>query len=122
MLSKRVVVLLCTLFCLLAIPPSGLYSQTAGTVNGLVADTTGAVVVGATVTLTHKATGFAQTMTTNDAGRYVFVDVRPGAYGLTVSNRGFGLTRVADPKVTVGVELTRNAAVDVCGVSQTEDV
>src|SRR5438105_6193262 len=74
MLSKRVVVLLCTLFCLLAIPPSGLYSQTAGTVNGLVADTTGAVVVGATVTLTDKATGFAQTMTTNDAGRYVFVD------------------------------------------------
>jgi len=122
MLSKRVVVLLCTLFCLLAIPPSGLYSQTAGTVNGLVADTTGAVVVGATVTLTDKATGFAQTMTTNDAGRYVFVDVTPGVYGLTVSKTGFRLAKMADQKVTVGMELTLNVALEVGTMSQTVEV
>jgi hypothetical protein len=122
MISKRVVVLAVSLACLFALIPSAMYAQTAGTVNGFVTDSTGAVVGGATVALTDKATGFALTMTTNDAGRYVFVNVTPGVYDLTVSKTGFRQARIADQKVTVGTELTLNVALEVGTMSQTVEV
>ena len=86
MFNKRVVVVAVALACLFAVLPTGMYAQTAGTVDGLVTDTSGAAIAGATVTLTDKATGSALTMTTNEAGRYVFVNVTPGAGGVACGN------------------------------------
>ena len=122
MSSKRVALLLATLLCLFVVTPSALFSQTAGTVNGLVTDQSGALVAGATVTLTDKATGSPRTTTTNEAGRYVFVEVPPGIYDLTINKVGFRVTRLADQKVTVGTELTANVALEVGTVSQTVEV
>jgi hypothetical protein len=121
MSSKRVALLL-ALCCLLALAPSSLFSQTAGTVNGLVTDPSGAAVAGATVTLTDKATGSLRTATTNDAGRYVFVEVPPGVYDLSINKTGFRVTRLAEQKVTVGTELTLSVALEVGAVSQTVEV
>jgi len=56
MFNKRVVVVAVALACLFAVLPTGMYAQTAGTVDGLVTDTSGAAIAGATVTLTDKAT------------------------------------------------------------------
>jgi hypothetical protein len=122
MFNKRVVSFVAAVACLFALLPAGMYAQTAGTVNGLVTDSTGAAVVGATVTLTDKATGSSQTMTTNDAGRYVFVNVTPGIYSLTLSKTGFRVTKLPDQKVTVGMELTLNAMLEVGTMSQTVEV
>jgi len=122
MFNKRVVVVAVALACLFAVLPTGMYAQTAGTVDGLVTDTSGAAIAGATVTLTDKATGSALTMTTNEAGRYVFVNVTPGVYGLTLSKTGFRLARIAAEKVTVGTELTLNVTLEVGTMSQTVEV
>src|SRR6202795_1951182 len=122
MLRKRVVLLLVALFCLFALTPSALLSQTAGTVNGLVTDSSGAAVAAATVTLTDKATGSTRTTTTNEAGRYVFVEVPSGTYDLSISKTGFRVTKLAAQKVTVGTELTLNAALEVGTISQTVEV
>jgi len=122
MFNKRVVVVAVALACLFAVLPTGMYAQTAGTVDGLVTDTSGAAIAGATVTLTDKATGSALTMTTNEAGRYVFVNVTPGVYGLTLSKTGFRLARIAAEKVTVGTELTLNITLEVGTMSQTVEV
>ena len=122
MFTKRVVLGLCALLCLLAVTPSGLYSQTAGTVNGSVTDSSGAAVADATVTLTDKATGIPLTTTSNEAGRYVFVNVTPGVYDLTVSKTGFRQVKMANQKVTVGMELTLNAKLEVGTMSQTVEV
>ena len=74
MIHKRVPLLVCVISILLAMSPSGLYSQMAGTghIDGNVTDQTGAAVAGATVTLTDAATNTARTATTNEAGRYDF--------------------------------------------------
>ncbi|HKW35071.1 MAG TPA: carboxypeptidase-like regulatory domain-containing protein [Candidatus Acidoferrum sp.] len=122
MFTKRVVVVLFVLVGLLALTASGLYAQTAGTVNGLVTDSSGALVGGATVTLTDKATGIPLTTTSNEAGRYVLVNVTPGTYDLTVSKTGFRQTRIPNQKVTVGMELTLNATLELGTMSQTVEV
>lgn len=122
MSSKRVVLLLVALCCLFALSPSPLFSQTGGTVDGLVTDPSGGAVAGATVTLTDKATSTARTEVTNGAGRYVFVEVTPGLYDLTFNKDGFRMTKLADQKVTVGNELAINISMEVGSVSQTVEV
>lgn len=122
MFAKRVVVVAAALACLFALLPTGMHAQTAGTVNGLVTDSSAAAVAGAAVVMTDKATGIALTTTTNDAGRYVFVDVTPGQYSLTVSKTGFRVAKLPNQKVTVGMELTLNVSLEVGTMSQTVEV
>lgn len=112
-----------TLLILIAfLLPVGMFAQTAGTVDGLVADSSGAAVAGATVTLTDRTTGSVQTTTTNDAGRYVFVEVRPGFYDVNISKTGFRAAKFPNQKVTVGLELALNVKLEVGTVSQTVEV
>jgi carboxypeptidase family protein len=54
-----------------------------GSVVGTVRDGTGAVVPGATVTLTNTATGISTKKTTDGTGNYEFFTVRPGVYVVT---------------------------------------
>ena len=122
MLSKRVVLLVVALACLFALTPSALFSQTAGTVSGLVTDPSRAAVADATVTLTDTATHSAQTTTTNAAGRYVFVNVASGVYDVAISKTGFRATKISNQKVTVGSELTLNIALEVGAMTQVVEV
>ena len=62
---------------------------TRATVNGSVTDTSGAVIVGATVTLTNQATSVHTTITTNAEGFYAVPDLPVGTYTVTVSMQGF---------------------------------
>ena len=67
---------------------------------GSVTDPTGALVSGAAVTLTDTATNVARSTTTNETGRYIYVDVNPGAYNLTVSKSGFETTKTENQEVS----------------------
>src|ERR1700761_5946313 len=87
-------------------------STSTGTVAGAVTDSSGAVVPGASVVLTDVATHSARTVTTNDAGRYIFVDVTPGAYGITVTKQGFSTTKT-QTTVQVGEATTANMTLQV---------
>ena len=78
--------LLClAVLCLSNALPAWAQSTSTGTVAGSVTDPSGAVVPGATVTLTDTATNIARATTTNGAGRYIYVDVNPGTYNMAVS-------------------------------------
>src|ERR1700752_5126297 len=46
--------------------------RTSGQVSGTVVDPSGAAVVGATITLSRPATGFAQALTSDEFGGYIF--------------------------------------------------
>ncbi|PWT87102.1 MAG: TonB-dependent receptor, partial [Proteobacteria bacterium] len=59
------------------------------TVLGSVTDSTGAVVVNAKVTLTEANTNVSQTRQSNESGNFVFSDVPPGNYFVTVEMTGF---------------------------------
>ncbi|MFN3329548.1 MAG: carboxypeptidase regulatory-like domain-containing protein, partial [Pyrinomonadaceae bacterium] len=62
---------------------------TTSRVTGVVTDTAGAVVPGATVTLTNEGTGTSVSIETNNNGVYVFDLVQPGNYTVTVEKQGF---------------------------------
>ena len=60
-----------------------------GTITGTVTDSTGAVVPGATVTVTHAATGIGTSAQTNREGLYTIPLLPPGSYQATVELSGF---------------------------------
>ena len=113
--SLVVILILCSTVLWLGSAPSALAQSTStGTIVGTVTDQSGAVVNGASVTLTDVATKTVRTSTTNDAGRYIFVDVVPGAYELTYSKQTFSTTKT-QATVTVGVTSTLNISLQVGG-------
>ncbi|MGB6687761.1 MAG: carboxypeptidase-like regulatory domain-containing protein [Terracidiphilus sp.] len=59
------------------------------TLSGTVADPTGAVIPGATVTATNLANGISRTTKTNRVGIFLFSSIDSGNYSLTVVARGF---------------------------------
>src|SRR3954471_13997853 len=105
----------------LAVPASAQTGST-GSVAGIVSDPTGAVVPGATVTLTDQSTGRKVTATTTDAGRYVFPNIDPGTYEVAVTKTGFARTSIPGQSVRVGQVATVNAALRLGSSSETVEV
>ncbi|HEU5351498.1 MAG TPA: TonB-dependent receptor [Terracidiphilus sp.] len=67
------------------------FGQIATTsLRGVITDQTGALVPGATVTLTDKANGKVISTTTNSSGLYVFPQIAPSNYSITATSTGFG--------------------------------
>ena len=124
MSSKRVALLLAALFCLFAVTPSAMFSQTASTgqVMGTVTDPSGGAVVGAAVALTDVTTNSVRTAVTNETGRYILVDIPSGTYNLTVSKTGFRISKLVDQQVTVGSTLTLNVILEIGSVAETVEV
>src|SRR5271169_4366781 len=88
MKHPHMVLVLCALT--VAFVGAQLYSQAVNaTLVGNVSDASGAVVPGAKVTLTEVQTGSIRTNQTNEGGNYVFPDLPPGKYSLTVEQAGF---------------------------------
>jgi hypothetical protein len=76
-------------------------AQSAGSVKGVVKDTTGGIIPGANVTLTSKSTQRAVQTLTNEAGTYNFPFLQPGDYTLSIDMQGF--RRVVRDNVTVNL-------------------
>jgi hypothetical protein len=77
-------VLICT-----PLVPATAQSLNTAQIAGNVQDATGAVLPGATVTLTQTDTGYMRTLTTNAAGAYTAPDLPLGPYRLQVTAPGF---------------------------------
>lgn len=90
-------------------------ATTTATLSGVVTDATGAVVPQATVTLSSPEEGIKHTFTTDAVGRYLFAQLPPAAYSLTIKARGFeayqqnGIVLNAAQSVTQDVKLTIGA-------------
>ena len=72
----------------LVLPPSA-YAQVSATISGTVVDGAGAVVPGATVTVTNDATGQSRDSVTNGEGYFVFPALLTGSYSLKIEAKGF---------------------------------
>jgi len=72
-----------------------------GTVSGTVTDSNGAVVPGATATLTSQSTAQVRDTTTNDSGSFAFPLVPAGSYKLEVTAKGFKTVVANDVQVNI---------------------
>ncbi len=69
---------------------AALFGQTElATLTGTVTDSTGGVLGNVELTITNEATNLAATAKTNDAGRYIVPNLKPGVYTVTASLSGF---------------------------------
>src|SRR5512138_501154 len=69
---------------------SAVKAQTiTGSISGVITDSTGAYIPGATVTLTSEKTAQARSGGTNGEGRFTFAALQPGGYYLKVEQPGF---------------------------------
>jgi len=64
-----------------------------GVITGVVIDTSGAALPGATVTLTGRDRGDQRSTVTNDRGQFTFAGLQGGQYTLEVSLSGFAVVR-----------------------------
>jgi hypothetical protein len=98
------------LFALLLSVPSALKAQTAlASLEGLITDSSGAVVPGAAVELVNEATGVKLTMKSDQRGYYLFTLLQPSSYRLTVTMPGFEMF----VRSAMALQIQQNARVDV---------
>ena len=94
----------------------GAFAQANSDLTGIITDQTGAVVAGATITLTDPTTGSEHATTSGSTGLYDIAGLNPGNYNLKVSAKNFesfvqngivvnvSATFRVDVKLTVGAE------------------
>lgn len=87
--------------------PAVLFSQTSRTINGEVKDSSGALVAGASLTLTDAATNATRVETSNNDGLFAFPSLPPGRYVLAVQMKGF--KSETEPNIDLQVQQTLRA-------------
>ena len=100
-----------------------LHAQTQGQITGVVTDASGAVIVGATVTVTNQATNVTQRVATNGSGVYSFPALFPGTYQLKAEMQGFqsmvrgGVALEVQQVVRIDFHMAVGQATEVVNVS-----
>ena len=98
------------------------HSQVAsGAISGTVADSTGAIVPGAAVTITNTATGATRTVQTDNSGFYSAEGLTVGQYKVAVSKSGFR-SNATDIQIDPGTRRTDNVTLSVGAASSTVEV
>jgi len=115
--TRCLVVLLCLLSSTLLLAQS-----TGGRIIGRVADSTGAVLANAKVTVVNEATGVSLETQTNSSGDYVFPQVSVGTYRLEVDLAGFKKNVQRGVTLDLNQVLTVNANLQVGATQETVEV
>ena len=110
---------------LLSLALSGplLNAQVAGArIVGTVADSTGAVIAGARVTIKNTANGFSRQLFTNESGSYSAPNLLPGPYTMTILAKGFKSELRRGITLSVGADIEVNWTLEVGDAHETVEV
>src|SRR5437867_1126614 len=91
-------------------------------VDGLVQDSSGALMPGAEVALTNLNTHGQLTTQTNEVGRFIFPSVPAGSYEMTVTKEGFRTHVISDFKVVVAQRATQDVVLEIGAAAQSVTV
>jgi outer membrane receptor protein involved in Fe transport len=91
---------------LLLVAPASVVAQNISTaqLTGTVRDQQGAVISGATVTITDASKGFSRTTLTDAQGIFLVLQLPPGGYTVTAMAKGFATLKQTDVVLTVGAQ------------------
>jgi hypothetical protein len=93
-----------------------------GSINGVVTDSSGAVVPGATITATNANTGVAAKTSSDGTGRYAFQSLAPGSYTLSAVQSGFSAVVLSGISLDVYQQATVNIVMRVGSATETVTV
>lgn len=103
--------------------PQAIAQNLYGTIRGTVVDPSGAIVPGATVTLSNVGTGITKSITTGADGTFEFVNLlAPADYDVSVTKSGFRAFASQHIHLNVNQVYVVSAALEVGNVAQTVTV
>jgi hypothetical protein len=111
------------LLLMLLIPSASiLRAQSTGEVTGTISDKSGGAVPGAKVKLTNQGTKVFEQTETKATGSFLFINVRPGSYTLTVEMPGFKTAQVPAFDLAVNQTSVQNIVLDVGTIGESVTV
>jgi hypothetical protein len=99
-----------------------LFAQGTASISGTVLDSSGAAIVGATVTVRNTATGLSRTLTTDPQGHYLVPDLPIGQYEVQGSQTGFQRVVQKGIELTVGAQPVVDLRLPIGQAEQTVNV
>jgi len=102
----------------LAFPALSAAQITRGAISGTVRDATGAVVPGASVTVTNTATNISRSAVSDARGFFRLPALEPGVYTVKAELSGFSTVEFKDVGLETASEVTINPEMKVAGVGE----
>src|SRR2546423_13817125 len=91
---------------------------TSGTIQGTVLDTNGAAVPGANIEIKNLDTNATTTLSSNEEGKFVALQLPPGRYSVKVSKQGFATMVLESAPLTVGQALNLPLSMKISQVEE----
>src|SRR5436190_12256111 len=112
----------CALWVLIFLPSFLVAQSATQSIEGLVADTSTAVISSAKVTITNTATGVTSSVVTNSTGNYTFPLVPIGNYDVKAEMSGFKAQEVRGLRVETAAQVRQDFQLQIGAISETVEV
>jgi hypothetical protein len=93
--------------------PAALWAQNTGSISGLVKDPSGALITGASVTITNQNTNGSTTVNSQSDGAYLVPNLISGVYTVAGEAKGFKHLAIAGLKLDAGANLTQDLTLEL---------
>ena len=118
-MSARIVA---TLMALLVLVSPAAAQETRGSIEGIIKDSSGAILPGVTVEARGVSVGSTATAVTDGAGVYRFPALPPGRYTVTAALQGFTTAKSEQVDLNLGQVLKIDLAMQLSGVAESVQV
>src|ERR1700704_340509 len=119
---KRIAFSTGLLVVMVAVCGRPLFAQATAAINGRVVDQGGAVLPGATVTVTETSTGVAREVVSNADGLYSVPALNPGTYSVKADLAGFAAQVRNNVSLLIGATLTVDLQMGLAGIQESVTV
>jgi outer membrane receptor protein involved in Fe transport len=103
----------------LSLPAAAISQVLYGSLTGNISDSAGASLAGAKVEALNVGTNSIKTVTTDDRGGYLFSDLQPGTYKITVNATSFKTLIQENVRIDANMVRRLDAQLQATGVSET---
>ena len=120
--SRVFAVILCSVATVFLSPANARAQLTTGTLYGVVQDTSGAILPGVTVTVTHQGTTLTRETVSDARGEFALPALPPGAYTIKIELSGFKTYENRALTLSAGQTVRQTFALEVGALAETVTV